>query len=79
MYLCFLYCAGPSFAIDTACSSSMVALQEAWAAVSEGEVEAAIVAGTNLTLKPQNSMQFNALNMLASDGKCKSFDASGNG
>ena len=70
---------GPSFAIDTACSSSMVALQEAWTAVSGGEVEAAIVAGTNLTLKPQNSMQFNALNMLAADGKCKSFDASGNG
>ncbi|XP_063877296.1 fatty acid synthase-like isoform X1 [Scylla paramamosain] len=70
---------GPSFAIDTACSSSMVALQEAWAAVSGDEVEAAIVAGTNLTLKPQNSMQFNALNMLAADGKCKSFDASGNG
>ncbi|KAG7154441.1 Fatty acid synthase-like [Homarus americanus] len=70
---------GPSFAIDTACSSSMVALQTAWSAVSEGEVEAAIVGGTNLTLKPQNSMQFHALNMLASDGKCKSFDATGNG
>lgn len=70
---------GPSFAIDTACSSSMAALQEAWAAVSGGEVEAAVVGGTNLTLKPQNSMQFNALNMLAADGKCKSFDASGNG
>lgn len=70
---------GPSFAIDTACSSSMVAMQEAWSAISSGEVEAAVVAGTNLTLKPQNSMQFNALNMLATDGKCKSFDASGNG
>nr|XP_045622655.1 fatty acid synthase-like [Procambarus clarkii] len=70
---------GPSFAIDTACSSSMIALQTAWSAVSEGEVEAAVVGGTNLTLKPQNSMQFNALNMLAPDGKCKSFDASGDG
>lgn len=57
----------------------MVAFQTAWSAVSEGEVEAAVVGGTNLTLKPQNSMQFNALNMLAADGKCKSFDASGNG
>lgn len=70
---------GPSFAIDTACSSSMVALQTAWLALSDGEIEAAVVGGTNLTLKPQNSMQFNALNMLASDGKCKSFDASGDG
>ncbi|KAK3875727.1 hypothetical protein Pcinc_019416 [Petrolisthes cinctipes] len=70
---------GPSFAIDTACSSSMVALQQAWRAVSEGEIEAAVVGGTNLTLKPQNSMQFNALNMLSADGKCKAFDASGNG
>ncbi|KAK7080814.1 hypothetical protein SK128_019451 [Halocaridina rubra] len=70
---------GPSFAIDTACSSSMVALQNAWKAITEGEIEAAIVGGSNLTLKPQNALQFNALNMLASDGKCKSFDASGNG
>lgn len=70
---------GPSYAIDTACSSSMVAVQAAWSAIMEGEIEAAIVGGTNLTLKPQTSMQFNALNMLAADGKCKSFDASGNG
>ncbi|XP_068233154.1 fatty acid synthase [Palaemon carinicauda] len=70
---------GPSFAIDTACSSSMVAFQNAWKAITEGEIEAAIVGGSNLTLKPQNALQFNALNMLAKDGKCKSFDASGNG
>lgn len=70
---------GPSYAIDTACSSSMVALQVAWTAIMEGEIEAAVVGGTNLTLKPQNSMQFNSLNMLAADGKCKSFDCSGNG
>nr|QDK64693.1 fatty acid synthase [Macrobrachium nipponense] len=70
---------GPSFAIDTACSSSMVAFQNAWKAITDGEIEAAIVGGSNLTLKPQNALQFNALNMLAKDGKCKSFDASGNG
>ncbi|CAL4149895.1 unnamed protein product [Meganyctiphanes norvegica] len=70
---------GPSYAVDTACSSSMVALQAAWAAMKRGEIEAAIVGGSNLTLKPQTSMQFNALNMLATDGKCKAFDASGNG
>lgn len=57
----------------------MVALQVAWTAIMEGEIEAAVVGGTNLTLKPQNSMQFNSLNMLAADGKCKSFDCSGNG
>ncbi|XP_076049052.1 fatty acid synthase-like [Oratosquilla oratoria] len=70
---------GPSYAVDTACSSSMVALQNAWSAISLGEIEAAVVAGAHLTLKPQSSMQFDNLGMLAHDGKCKAFDESGNG
>ena len=57
----------------------MVALQAAWAAITSGEIDSAIVAGTNLTLKPQSSLQFHSLNMLATDGKCKAFDESGNG
>ena len=75
----YMNISGPSFAIDTACSSSMVALHAAWSALTSGEIDSAIVAGTNLTLKPQSSLQFHCLNMLANDGKCKAFDASGNG
>ena len=68
---------GPSFAVDTACSSSLVALQLAVDAMREGQCDSAIVAGAHLTLLPNSALQFLRLGMLTPDGKCKSFDASG--
>lgn len=70
---------GPSYAVDTACSSSMVAFHNAVKAIQTGECDAAIVAGSNLLLKPNLSLQFHRLSMLSPDGACKAFDASGNG
>ena len=68
---------GPSYAIDTACSSSLLALDQAMLAIRAGQCDAAIVAGTSICLKPANSLQFQRLGMLASDGTCKAYDASG--
>lgn len=70
---------GPSYAIDTACSSSSFALTQALAAMRAGHCDAAVVAGTNICLKPTSSLNFNRLSMLSVDGACKAFDASGNG
>lgn len=70
---------GPSYAIDTACSSSMYAMHQAIAAIRSGECESAIVAGCNLLLKPTASLQFHKLSMLSPDGACRAFDASGKG
>ncbi|CAL8122739.1 unnamed protein product [Orchesella dallaii] len=70
---------GPSFAMDTACSSSLLALEQAVSAIRAGHCDSAIVGGVNLLLKPQSSLQFHRLGMLAPDGKCKAFDVSGNG
>ncbi|KAF6202923.1 hypothetical protein GE061_003330 [Apolygus lucorum] len=70
---------GPSFAIDTACSSSMLAFHEAVLAIRAGECDAAFVGGSNLNLKPCESLQFHRLSMLSPDGACKAFDSSGNG
>jgi fatty acid synthase len=69
---------GPSYSIDTACSSSLLAMDQAIAAIRSGQCDAAIVGGVNLILKPQSSLQFHRLSMLAPDGKCKAFDVSGN-
>lgn len=70
---------GPSYAMDTACSSAMYGLHHAVAAMRNGECDAAIVGGLNLLLRPATSLQFHKLNMLAQDGKCKVFDVSGDG
>lgn len=71
------HCEGPSFTIDTACSSSLMAVDLALVSIRTGKCEAAIVTGVNVCLKPQTSISFVKLGMLASDGKCKAFDASG--
>ncbi|KAM4715440.1 fatty acid synthase isoform 2-T2 [Anableps anableps] len=70
---------GPSVTIDTACSSSLLALENAFHAVRQGHIDAALVGGVNLLLKPNTSVQFMKLGMLSPEGTCKSFDASGNG
>ncbi|KAM3843635.1 fatty acid synthase [Vipera latastei] len=70
---------GPSMSIDTACSSGLVALDNAYKAISNGQCESALVGGVNLILKPNTSVQFMKLGMLSPEGTCKSFDAEGNG
>jgi len=72
-----MFIAGPSFAVDTACSASLLALDHALRAIRTGLCEAAIVGGTNLCLHPSTTAQFTKLGMLSPDGACKSFDASG--
>ncbi|XP_011866983.1 PREDICTED: fatty acid synthase-like [Vollenhovia emeryi] len=70
---------GPSYMVDTACSSDLYAVHQAATAIRRGEIDAAIVGGVNLTLSPHRVLQLFQLNMLSEDGKCKAFDASANG
>jgi len=63
--------------VDTACSSSLLAMQLALDAIRQDQCDAAVVAGSNLTLAPTSSLQFLRLNMLSPQGKCQSFDANG--
>ena len=49
---------GPSFLLDTACSSSMYALDNAFTALRNGEIDAAIIGGSNLLLHPFVTLQF---------------------
>ncbi len=68
---------GPSMAIDTACNSSLVALQLAVSAMREGNCSAALVCGANATLTPTNALQFTRLGITSPRGQCRSFDADG--
>lgn len=65
--------------IRTACSSALVALNEACAAISRGDCESALVGGVNLILAPGMSMAMQEQGVLSSDGSCKSFSADANG
>ena len=68
---------GPSFCIDTFCSSSLMALHQGIAAIQAGECDGAIIAGVNLLMNPMTSLQILGVGALSPDGKCKVFDAAG--
>ncbi|HJO92245.1 MAG TPA: SDR family NAD(P)-dependent oxidoreductase [Victivallales bacterium] len=70
---------GPSMVIDTACSSSMVALDLACKSLLSGQSDIALTGGANIIIKPEISMSLSVATMLSPDGYCKSFDASANG
>lgn len=70
---------GPSETIDTACSSSLVALNRAVVALRASECEMAIVGGVSLLLTDTSTELASALGILASDHRCKPFDATADG
>ncbi|XP_011705053.1 PREDICTED: fatty acid synthase-like isoform X2 [Wasmannia auropunctata] len=58
---CWLGVTGPSYNIDTACSSSHFAMNEAYRQIRSGRCDAAIVAGANLCLHPHTHFGFYTL------------------
>lgn len=70
---------GPSMAIDTACSSSLVALHQACNALHVGDASMAMVGGVNMLAHPYPFIGFSKASMLSAQGRCQTFDASGDG
>jgi acyl transferase domain-containing protein/acyl-CoA synthetase (AMP-forming)/AMP-acid ligase II/acyl carrier protein len=70
---------GPSISIDTACSSSLVALHTACESLRSGQSTIALAGGVNLLLAPDWNIVFTEADMLAPDGKCKTFDKDADG
>jgi 3-oxoacyl-(acyl-carrier-protein) synthase/acyl carrier protein len=70
---------GPSIQVDTACSASLTAVHTAIQSLKNNECEQALVGGIHLICHPANSLAYYRAGMLATDGKCKSFDVSANG
>ena len=70
---------GPSMAVDTVCSSSLVAVHLAMQSLQLGECEVAVAGGVNLSLHPAKYLAYGIMDMHASDGRCRSFGAGGDG
>ncbi|EGD45651.1 6-deoxyerythronolide-B synthase, partial [Ruminiclostridium papyrosolvens DSM 2782] len=75
----FLNLSGPVMAIDTACSSGLVAAHQACLSLRGHECDTAIAAGINLMLTPQAYIGMSQAGMLSADGKCFAFDKRANG
>ena len=70
---------GPSKAVDAACASAMVAVDDAVADLQQGKADLAIAGGVQAILNGRiYELRAEAM-MLSPDGQCKTFDASANG
>lgn len=70
---------GPSEAIDTACSSAIVAIHHAVRALRHGEIDQAIVGAVNLLLHPAGFVRASKAGMLATSDRVRSFDQKAEG
>jgi acyl transferase domain-containing protein/D-arabinose 1-dehydrogenase-like Zn-dependent alcohol dehydrogenase/ribosomal protein L7/L12 len=70
---------GPSLTVDTAQSSSLVAIQIACEELRRGECELALAGGVQLHLDPRGDRVAAGFGALSPDGKCFTFDARANG
>jgi len=70
---------GPSIAIDTACSGSLVAIHTACQNIRNNECGMAIAGGVLLNIAPQYTVAESRGGFLSPDGTCKTLDESANG
>ncbi len=70
---------GPSMVVATECSSSLVTVHLACQALRLGECDLALAGGVNLILHPVANVMLSKLRALSPDGRCKTFDAAGDG
>ncbi|CAL9654641.1 type I polyketide synthase [Streptomyces sp. enrichment culture] len=70
---------GPSMTVDSAQSSSLVAVQLACDSLRRGDCELALAGGVHLNLSPESSLAAAQFGALSPDGACHTFDARANG
>lgn len=70
----FLDLHGPAMAVNTACSSGLVAIHQACMSIRMRECDSALVAAANLLLLPNSFIAMSQAGMLSPDGKCYAFD-----
>ena len=75
----FFNLSGPSMNIDSACSSSAIAVDHACALLRTGACEMSLVAGCNLTYVHDYTSLLSKMSFLSPDSRCYAFDERANG
>src|SRR5450756_162215 len=70
---------GPSFVIDAACSSSLLAVHEALLHLRSGACSAAVVGGVHVALVPDSLIGFSRIGAVSPSGRCRPFDEAADG
>ena len=70
---------GPAIQLDTACSSSSLAVHLACQSLRSGESDVALAGGVSLILAPEHLIGICQMAALSPDGRCKTFDARADG
>lgn len=70
---------GPSVAVDTACSSTLVAVHQAVQALRAGDADVALAGGVNMLLIPMTTLGFDKNGAVAADGRIKAFSSDADG
>ncbi|KAL8876811.1 MAG: hypothetical protein Q9198_005061, partial [Flavoplaca austrocitrina] len=75
----FFKFSGPSFNIDTACSSGLAAVQAACSALWAGEADTVVAGGLNVITSPDIYCMLGQGHFLSKTGQCKVWDAGADG
>jgi acyl transferase domain-containing protein len=70
---------GPSIAVQTACSTSLVAIHLACASLLNGECDVALAGGVTISLPERTGYFYQEGGILSPDGHCRAFDANAQG
>ncbi|HEX8114658.1 MAG TPA: amino acid adenylation domain-containing protein, partial [Kofleriaceae bacterium] len=70
---------GPAVNVQTACSTSLVAIHMARQAILRGEADAAIAGGVTLTFPIKHGYPYQPGLVVSPDGRCRPFDAGASG
>jgi len=70
---------GPSVAVQTACSTSLVAVHLACRALADGECDVALAGGVSIRNLNREGYVFEEGGILSPDGHCRAFDAQAHG
>ena len=70
---------GPAINVFTGCSTSLVAIAQAFWSLRQGDCRMAVAGGASITCPPRSGYLYQAGSMLSPDGRTRTFDAQSGG